>query len=657
MTALTLPVLQANDDSGVSVPGAELFVYVAGSTTESTAYADSALETALSNPVVADSAGRLPPIFLATGNYRLVLKTPGDTATTIWEIDGFEVIDRLDGLEVVAQGTSTTRARTLSNRHGDVINLEDTALVFDSDATDNATLLATLIEEAAAAGKKLYAPRPRTLWVGNCVAAPEGDVIWEAVPGFVIKGLVGTTGPILDIDGGAFLPRFFVDGMHIDNSLRTFTPSTQSGTALSIKRLIDMDIRRFVAQSTDDYRDGFGDSGITIQECRGGRLWGPVIIGQPDLGIYVTGGALTASTDDYADIEIYGPRIYRCDSAISTKRQGRRVAVFGGVIEECRTGISTLEADSGATEIDPGRELFISGTRMKRIGSRAVWGRGNSRVTGHFNVEDFGFDPDNVADAGGHTYAVRLEGPSHCDLQATIRQRDWSGSGLQAFDIRALTLDSGTYTPKSNRIKATILGVASGIVENAGVTASNYDLMVDTVTTPVTLASSSTSKVKVVDEDGIEFGNNWSVLKNTNVAAAHTGDTTETVKFTVTVPGGYMGPNGRLRIKVSATYTNSADSKSIRVRLGGLAGTLFGQSINTTTAGATFEFDIANANNAAVNVGGVTSGQGGWSTSSASTSGTVNTAVDQDLVVTAQLANSGETITITSVCAELLYGA
>jgi hypothetical protein len=578
---------------------------------------------------------------------KVILGTGVDTASNV--VPG--------ALPVIASGTSNITSRTLAIRTSDVINLEDTALVFDDAATDNATLLATLIEEAADAGKKLYAPRPRVLWVENCAAFPEGDVIWQAVPGFIIKGLASGSGPVLEIDGGAFRPRLYIDGMHIDNSECTFVSAGQSGTALSLKRMSDMDIRRFIGQSTDDYRDEKGDSAITIQECRGGRIWGPVCIGQPDLGIYVTGGALTNSTDDFADIEIYGPRFYRCDGAFSSKRQGRRCAIFGGIVEECRVGFSTLEADSGGTEIDPGVEMYVAGTRFKRIGSRALHGRGDSRITGYVDIEDFGFDPDNAATPFGHTYAVRLEGPSHCDITATIRQRDWSGAGLQAFDIRALTLDSGTYTPKCNRIKATILDVATGILENAGVSASNYDLMVDGVTTPVTLASGSTSKVKLHDEDGVEWGTNWSVLKNTAVPSAHTGDTNETVEFTATIPGGYLGPNGRVRVKVATTYTNSANNKTIRVRLGGLAGAVVGQQILTTTASSTFEFDFANNANQAIQVGGVAAGIGGYGAGSAASSGTINTANDQDLVVTAQLANSGETITITSVCVEILYGA
>jgi len=69
------------DANGAPYSGAKLFTYVAGSSTKQTTYQDSGAITANSNPIVCDSAGRVPyPIWGTTGvSYKLVLAPSTDT--------------------------------------------------------------------------------------------------------------------------------------------------------------------------------------------------------------------------------------------------------------------------------------------------------------------------------------------------------------------------------------------------------------------------------------------------------------------------------------------------------------------------------------------------------------------------------------------------
>lgn len=64
--------------AGVPVSGGKLRIYDANTTTLSTVYSDAALSVPLTNPVVADSGGFLPQVFLAAGNYDLATLTAGD---------------------------------------------------------------------------------------------------------------------------------------------------------------------------------------------------------------------------------------------------------------------------------------------------------------------------------------------------------------------------------------------------------------------------------------------------------------------------------------------------------------------------------------------------------------------------------------------------
>lgn len=67
-----LPYQTVIDPNGVPLPGALLYFYVSGTTTPLNTYSDPLLTTPNTNPVVANSAGVFPNIFLS-GNYKVVL--------------------------------------------------------------------------------------------------------------------------------------------------------------------------------------------------------------------------------------------------------------------------------------------------------------------------------------------------------------------------------------------------------------------------------------------------------------------------------------------------------------------------------------------------------------------------------------------------------
>src|SRR6185369_4212416 len=77
MTAsLLLPLYVAIDGNGNPMSGALLYFYQTGTTTPQNTYTDSGLGTPNANPVVADSNGLFPPIYLSSGpDYKMILKT------------------------------------------------------------------------------------------------------------------------------------------------------------------------------------------------------------------------------------------------------------------------------------------------------------------------------------------------------------------------------------------------------------------------------------------------------------------------------------------------------------------------------------------------------------------------------------------------------
>jgi hypothetical protein len=75
-TLLAAPVYRAVDQNGAPMAGALLQFYLTGTTTPTNIYTSSALSTPLSNPVVADSGGLFPAIYLdPTVVYRMQLLT------------------------------------------------------------------------------------------------------------------------------------------------------------------------------------------------------------------------------------------------------------------------------------------------------------------------------------------------------------------------------------------------------------------------------------------------------------------------------------------------------------------------------------------------------------------------------------------------------
>lgn len=85
-----LPFLPALDMNGFPIAGAKAYFYVTGTNTLAPVYVDDTLTGLLSNPVVADAAGRWPSIYLDnTIVYRLVIKDSSDVTIPGFDVDPY----------------------------------------------------------------------------------------------------------------------------------------------------------------------------------------------------------------------------------------------------------------------------------------------------------------------------------------------------------------------------------------------------------------------------------------------------------------------------------------------------------------------------------------------------------------------------------------
>lgn len=90
------PYQTAIDENGVPIPGALLYFYESMTSTPLNTFADAALSTPNSNPVVANSSGTFPSIFMEPLPYKVILTDP--LQNQIWEADPVTSLDSLPAI-------------------------------------------------------------------------------------------------------------------------------------------------------------------------------------------------------------------------------------------------------------------------------------------------------------------------------------------------------------------------------------------------------------------------------------------------------------------------------------------------------------------------------------------------------------------------------
>ena len=142
---------------------------------------------------------------------------------------------------------------------------------------------------------------------------------------------------------------------------------------------------------------------------------------------------------------------------------------------------------------------------------------------------------------------------------------------------------------------------------------------------------------------------NWKIGALSGAQASHTGNTTETVLATITIPAGTLGANGAFRLWWTNDGTNSANTKTFRVRINGLGSTvLFSSGGLKTSTVVNYFLNCSNRNSASSQIawGGGNCFVNGGASSSLKTD-TINTGTTAlNVVITVQLANSAETGTL-----------
>lgn len=149
------------------------------------------------------------------------------------------------------------------------------------------------------------------------------------------------------------------------------------------------------------------------------------------------------------------------------------------------------------------------------------------------------------------------------------------------------------------------------------------------------------------------------ILAQSAGTVSTTATTSEEVLATITIPANAMGANGCVEIWSTWNYTNSANTKTCRVRAGGIAGTSLFSSGPTTTNTLMRVTHWANTGSTNSQKTSSSSGQAG--AVSTSTGTLVTTAIDTtasvDIVITGQKASAAETLSLEFYQVNLMYKA
>ncbi|MCW5141070.1 hypothetical protein [Burkholderia cenocepacia] len=142
------------------------------------------------------------------------------------------------------------------------------------------------------------------------------------------------------------------------------------------------------------------------------------------------------------------------------------------------------------------------------------------------------------------------------------------------------------------------------------------------------------------------------VIAQHSVPASVTGTTDTTTLATIAIPGGTLHESGALRVTTLWSYTNSANAKVLQVQFGG---SVFLNQSQTATSSSQAQTIVRNRGAANSQVGFAAAAANQYSSSGAAVVvAAVDTTKDQQLVLTARLANVAETITLESYTVEVL---
>ena len=313
----------------------------------------------------------------------------------------------------------------------------------------------------------------------NAGSAPHGPL----AIGHTVR--IWSRNPIIELGAAtAFSHRIEWRGGKVNNSLRGYFSADASGSGLMLSDLDSYLIDGLIVQGAADYLTAIAnkvtDSAIVIQRCNSGEIRGGMQIGQADLGIYITGGALAANTDDSVGHVITGSTARLCKQGHSAKRDAVGVRMVGNLYDRCDVGASLYPT---TVDLAAGEGLINSNTFV-RCGRPVDVRRSKGAVVTGNTIKDFGYEPDGVTPVAS-PLGINMQGTVGGLITGNLIYYDELSSPATAVGIR-INLDTTgtTIQPQDCKItNNTMTGVAIACREGGSGTGNVWDNHINGATT------------------------------------------------------------------------------------------------------------------------------------------------------------------------------
>lgn len=283
-----------------------------------------------------------------------------------------------------------------------------------------------------------------------------------------------------------------------------------------------------------------------------------------------------------------------------------------------------------------------------------------------------------VVGSGGHIVSdnwfrdITFFGVDKPIIRTDTEGNFWSGIDIDTWGATASTnaIDSQSHAEFMQARVAGIPSGGSGVAYKQSANSNIDNIVVDIGAANTALNVTGTGNAITLSRTGgttpvgtivagnalveSQIGGVVQIIGKSAVATNAPADTNENTLATVTVPARALGSNGAIRLKAFYTYTNSGNSKTLRIKFGG---TTFIAVARTSQQSSFFEVTIANRNatNSQVAFGSYgTHGDNTLTTYNSAATGAVDTTSAQSLTLTGQKASGAETITLEAYTVELL---
>jgi hypothetical protein len=673
---------EASDGDGVPYAGGELYTYLAGSAgaTPKATYSDAKITTPNANPVVLDADGRAD-VWVGGGSYLLILKD--SLGNTVWSVDDY--LDEIGGVilfdtvalmkaESLAVGeTVMTRGYYTKGDGGGATYLIVAPQAFDgygdhdlangniavlqaaeiirceqygvgasqAAATNILAMTAALGAAASLNGSKVTLTIPGTYAANALITLNEtynnttihfGDgVIWDvdgASGSFSLDGTVNaTTTTDTNIAAGDFVvPVASTTGMSVGDKVWIYhtTPTGQcdAGVIESISAGISVTLKQPVRYS---WVTAEGISVVAVSACENiifegnGTIQNLTAINSSNLVTFYN-----SWNCHIRDLHV-GQRQGTSRPVLFSSGTGPKVSAF------CSAERVTVNEAS-----ENGIESYLTsfGNEMR---SNIVLNAG-------------------AYSADGHCYSVRGSGHR---IHGNIGKK-CTGDGISVGSCRDITISNNQLSGANVTDKAGIAlttGNIRGVTVTGNTCNGNYWGIRAYDATPsgeekITITGNNLrGNIQGPISSGVDMDitckGNVPTIETSKSLTASTGGAVETDLYTHTIPAYSLGAyGGGFNVKASLYVTGAAGAKTIKLKFGG-----------STIITSLQQFDEAGSHTidcTIKNINALNSNKASWITF-VSTAGieshdrngiAIDTAVDQDIVITGQCANAADSVVL-----------